>query len=67
MSRRALSRGVLVVIAMGALGYILGYAARLPQLHGLSSDQQAWAVFALGLIAAIVFLFRAAQLNEVSP
>ena len=56
----------MVVIAMGALGYILGYAARLPQFRGLSTDQQAWAVFALGLIAAILLLFRAAQVGETS-
>jgi hypothetical protein len=66
MGRRVLSRGIVVVIGMGALGYILGYAARLPQLRSLSTDQQAWAVFALGLIAAIVLLFRAAQIGEVS-
>ncbi len=56
-----------MVIAMGGLGYILGRAARLPQLRGLNTDQQAWAVFALGLIAAILLLFRAAQIGETSP
>ena len=61
-----LSRGLVVVIGMGALGYILGYAAHLPQLRGLSADQQAWAVFALGLIAAILLLFRAAQVGETT-
>jgi hypothetical protein len=61
-----LRRGVVVVIGMGALGYIVGYAARLPQLHGLSTDQQAWAVLALGLIAAILLLFRTVQVGEVS-
>lgn len=67
MARRLLSRGIVVVIAMGGLGYILGRAARLPQLRGLNTDQQAWAVFALGLIAAILLLFRAAQIGETSP
>jgi hypothetical protein len=66
MTRRVLSRGIVIVIAMGALGYILGYAARLPQLRGLSTDQQAWAVLALGLIAAILLLVRAAQVRETS-
>ncbi|HEY8813224.1 MAG TPA: hypothetical protein VIO86_12105 [Candidatus Dormibacteraeota bacterium] len=66
MARRVLSRFVMVVVGMGALGYILGYAARMPQLRGLSTDQQAWAVFALGLIAATVLLFRAAQVGEVN-
>ncbi len=54
------------MVAMGALGYLLGYAARVPQLRGLSADQQAWAVFAIGLIAAIVLLFRAAQVGETT-
>ncbi|HEY8760736.1 MAG TPA: hypothetical protein VIP52_07490 [Candidatus Dormibacteraeota bacterium] len=67
MARRFVSRFVVVVGGMGALGYILGYAARVPELRGLSTDQQAWAVFALGLIAAILLLFRAAQVGEVSP
>jgi hypothetical protein len=66
MRGRVLSRVVVVVIGMGALGYIVGYAARLPQLRGLSTDQQAWAVLALGLIAAILLLFRAAQVGEVT-
>ena len=66
MTRRQLSRGIVVAIGMGALGYILGYAARLPHLRGLSNDQQAWAVFALGLIAAILLLFRAAQVGETT-
>jgi hypothetical protein len=66
MVQRAVGRGVVIVIGVGALGYILGYAARLPQLRVLSTDQQAWAVFALGLIAAIVLLFRAVQVREVS-
>jgi hypothetical protein len=66
MAQRVVSRFMVVVVGMGALGYILGYAARLPQLRGLSTDQQAWAVFALGLIAAILLLFRAAQIGEVS-
>jgi hypothetical protein len=66
MRGRVLSRGVVVVIGMGALGYIVGYAARLPQLRGLSTDQQAWAVLALGLIAAILLLFRTVQVGEVS-
>ena len=66
MRGRVLSRAVVVMIGMGALGYIVGYAARLPQLRGLSTDQQAWAVLALGLIAAILLLFRAAQVREVA-
>ena len=66
MRGRVLSRAVVVVIGMAALGYIVGYAARLPQLRGLSTDQQAWAVLALGLIAAILLLFRAAQVGEVA-
>jgi hypothetical protein len=67
MARQVLSRGIVVVVGMGALGYILGYAARVPQLRGLSTDQQAWAVFALGLIAAILLLFRATQVREIRP
>ena len=66
MTGRVLSRGVVVVVGMGALGYIVGYAVRLPHLRGLSTDQQAWAVLALGLIAAILLLFRAAQVREVT-
>ena len=54
------------MIGMGALGYVVGNAARLPLLHGLSTGQQAWAVLALGLIAAILLLFRAAQVGEVA-
>ena len=66
MTNRVLGRGIVVVIGVGALGYMLGYAARLPQLRILSADQQAWAVFALGLIAAIVLLFRATQAGKVT-
>ena len=66
MRGRVLSRAAIAMIGMGALGYIVGYAARLPQLRGLSTDQQAWAVLALGLIAAILLLFRAAQVREVA-
>jgi hypothetical protein len=62
---RVLGRGIAVLVAMGALGYVLGSAAHLPLLHGLNTDQQAWAVFAIGLIAAILFLFRAARVGEV--
>jgi hypothetical protein len=62
-----LGRGMAAVFAMGALGYVLGSVAHLPLVHGLNTDQQAWAVFALGLIAAILFLFRAARVGEVSP
>jgi hypothetical protein len=67
MTRRVIERAAVVLVGMGALGYILGYAARVRRLHGLSTDQQAWAVFALGLIAAIVLLFRAAQVGEAGP
>ena len=56
----------MVAIGLGAFGYILGYAARLHQVESMTADQQAWAVFALGLIAAIVLLFRAARVAEVS-
>ena len=66
MTNRFLGRGMVVVIGVGALGYMLGYAARLPQLRILSTDQQAWAVFALGLIAAIVLLFRATQVGRAA-
>jgi hypothetical protein len=66
MTQRVLSRGVVVIVGMGAFGYILGYAARLPLLRGLSTEQQAWAVFAIGLIAATLLLFRASQVSEVA-
>jgi hypothetical protein len=66
MTGRVIERAVLVAIGLGALGYILGYAARLHQIGSLTADQQAWAVFALGLIAAIVLLFRAARVGEIS-
>lgn len=66
MTRAAFGRVMVVIVGMGAFGYMLGYAARLPQLRVLNTGQQAWAVFALGLIAAIVLLFRAAQVGEVS-
>jgi hypothetical protein len=66
MVRRVIGQGIAVVVAMAALGYALGSIAHLPLLHGLNTDQQAWAVFALGLIAAILFLFRAARVPEVS-
>ena len=56
----------MVAIGLGAFGYILGYAARLHQVESMTADQLAWAVFALGLIAAIVLLFRAARVAEVS-
>ena len=65
MARRFLGRGMAAIVATGALGYALGSLAHLPLLHGLNTDQQAWAVFALGLIAAILFLFRAAGVGEV--
>jgi hypothetical protein len=66
MATRLLGRGMAAVFAVVAFGYFLGTMAHLPLLHGLNTDQQAWAVFALGLIAAIVFLFRAARVGEVS-
>jgi hypothetical protein len=65
MARRVIGQGIAVVVAMAALGYALGSIAHLPLLHGLNTEQQAWAVFALGLIAAILFLFRAARVREV--
>jgi hypothetical protein len=66
MARRVLGRGLAVIVAVCALGYVLGSIAHLPLLHGLNTDQQAWAVFALGLIAAILFLLRATRVGEVS-
>ena len=47
---------------MAGFGYLVGYVGRLGRLRDLSNEQQAWAVFALGLIAAIVLLFRASQI-----
>ena len=55
-----------MVFGTGLFIYVLGYAARLPQLRILSTEQQAWAVLALGLIAAILLLFRASQVGEVT-
>lgn len=46
---------------LAGFGYLVGYAAGFGRLRELSSDQQAWAVFAFGLIAAIVLLFRASR------
>jgi hypothetical protein len=65
MTRRVIERAIVIAIGLGAFGYILGYAARLRQVGSLTADQQAWAVFALGLIAAIVLLFRAARVGDV--
>jgi predicted aspartyl protease len=66
MTRKALGQAVVIVLATGLFISVIGYAARLPQLRILSIQQQAWAVLALGLIAAIVLLFRASQAGEVT-
>lgn len=55
-------RAAAVSATMAGLGYLVGYAAGFSGFRQLSNDQQAWAVFALGLIAAIVLLFRASRI-----
>ena len=59
---RFLLRAAAVSATMAGLGYLVGYAAGLSGFRQLGNDQQAWAVFALGLIAAIVLLFRASRI-----
>lgn len=66
MTRRVIERAIVIAIALGAIGCIVGYAVKLHPVGSMTADQQAWAVFALGLIAAIVLLFRAARVAEVS-
>jgi predicted aspartyl protease len=66
MTPKALGQAVVIVLATGLFIYVIGYAAPLPQLRMLSTQQQAWAVLALGLIAAILLLFRASQASEVT-
>ena len=61
-----IERAIVVAIGLGAFGYFVGYAVKLHPGGSMTADQQAWAVFALGLIAAIVLLFRAARVAEVS-
>ncbi len=58
---RFLGRAAAVSAGLAGFGYLVGYAAGFGRLRELSIDQQAWAVFALALIAAIVLLFRASR------
>ena len=61
-ARRFAKRAGAVSAGMAGLGYLVGYLGRLGKLPDLSTDQRAWAMFALGLIVAIVLLFRASRI-----
>ena len=60
---RFLGQGAAASAGVAGFGYLVGYAAGFGRLRELSIEQQAWAVFALALIAAIVLLFRAWRID----